>query len=56
MATYEFICTECKKKFDLVMSVAEYGKRKTFRCPDCESSRNVHRRPSDFFALTSKKS
>jgi putative FmdB family regulatory protein len=56
MPTYEFVCTECRKKFDLVLTVAQYEKRKSVRCPNCESSRNVRRRPSGFFALTSKKS
>ena len=56
MPTYEFVCTDCKKSFSLELSMTEYGKRKSFKCPKCESSRHVQRKVSGFFALTSKKS
>ncbi len=56
MPTYEFVCADCKKSFSLVMSLAEYEKRKSFKCPKCESPRHVHRKVTGFFALTSKKS
>ena len=56
MPTYEFICTECKKTFSVVMSMEGYSKRKYFKCPSCESSRHVQRKVTGFFAVTSKKS
>ena len=55
MPTYEFVCTDCRKSFSLQLSMTEYGKRKSFKCPKCES-RHVQRKVSGFFALTSKKS
>ncbi len=56
MPTYEFICSECKKTFSVVMRMEEYSKRKHFKCPSCESSRHVQRKVTGFFAVTSKKS
>jgi putative FmdB family regulatory protein len=53
---YEFICTECRKSFELELSMAGYAKRKSFKCPKCESSRHVQRKVTSFFAVTSKKS
>lgn len=55
MPTYDFVCNDCKKSFSLTMSMAAYAKRKSFKCPKCES-RHVQRRVSAFFAVTSKKS
>lgn len=54
MPTYEFRCSKCNKKFSLVMSMAEYGKKKP-KCPKCGSSK-VEQQIQPFFAVTSKKS
>jgi len=42
MPTYDFICLDCKKRFDLFMTYSEYG-TKPVACPHCSSS-NVRRR------------
>jgi len=54
MPTYEFLCEKCKKSFSLILSVAEYEKKK-FRCPKCKSLK-VKQQISVFQAVTSKKS
>ena len=54
MPVYEFICRNCRKKFEIVKTVAEYGKGKV-KCPKCKSSK-VERRWSSIFTVTSKKS
>ena len=55
MPTYEFFCEKCKKSYDLTMTITEIGKRKTFRCPKCKSTR-FRRQISSFQTITSKKS
>lgn len=42
MPTYEYRCLDCRKRFEIFMSYAEYGKRSVV-CPHCGSS-NVQRR------------
>ncbi len=42
MPTYDFICNNCEKRFDVFMTFSEYGK-KTVHCIHCESG-NVRRR------------
>jgi putative FmdB family regulatory protein len=42
MPTYDFICNNCEKRFDIFMTFSEYGK-KTVHCTHCESD-NVRRR------------
>ena len=54
MPEYQFVCKDCKKRFTLRLSVAEYVKQKA-KCPKC-SSRKVDRRISAFSVQTSKKS
>ena len=54
MPTYEFECQECKKRFDLTMTVSEHEKRKV-TCPKC-GSKNVKQTVSSFQTITSKKS
>jgi putative FmdB family regulatory protein len=55
MPTYEFKCEKCNKKFDLSMTLSEYGKQKKFRCPKCKSTR-VKQQITSFQTVTSKKS
>jgi putative FmdB family regulatory protein len=42
MPTYDFICNNCEKRFDIFMTFSEYGK-KPVHCAHCESD-NVRRR------------
>jgi putative FmdB family regulatory protein len=42
MPTYDFICNNCEKRFDVFMTFNEYGK-KTVHCAYCQSD-NVRRR------------
>ncbi len=42
MPTYDFICNNCEKRFDVFMTFREYGK-KAVHCTHCESE-NVRRR------------
>ena len=57
MPTYEFKCQSCKKRFDLLFSIAEYERaiKKKIKCPKC-ASKNVVRQISAFEVKTSKKS
>jgi putative FmdB family regulatory protein len=55
MPTYEFFCEKCKKSYELAMRIADIEKRKTFRCPECKSTR-FRRQISSFQTITSKKS
>jgi len=43
MPVYDYICLNCKKRFDIFLSYSEYGKR-SVTCPHCNSS-SVRRRP-----------
>lgn len=54
MPQYDFYCKECKKKFSVVLTLAEYEKR-TPSCPKCKG-RKVEQKFATFFAVTSKKS
>jgi putative FmdB family regulatory protein len=54
MPNYEFRCENCKKRFTLTLSIAEYEKKK-FECPKCKS-RKVKQEISSFQTVTSKKS
>jgi putative FmdB family regulatory protein len=42
MPTYDFICNNCEKRFDVFMTLSEYGKKIVY-CAHCESD-NVRRR------------
>jgi putative FmdB family regulatory protein len=54
MPTYEFVCEKCKKRFTLILKIAEYEK-KDFRCPKCKSKK-VTQKIAGFQTITSKKS
>lgn len=57
MPTYEFLCHQCDKTFELSSSVAEYERKRKegIRCPACGSSK-VEQQISSFQVKTSKKS
>jgi putative FmdB family regulatory protein len=42
MPTYDFICNDCKQRFDVFMTYAEYGS-KPAQCSNC-GSKNTRRR------------
>ena|SRR3972149_2626993 len=42
MPLYDFVCLDCKTRFDVFMTYAEYGTR-PITCPSC-GSKNVRRR------------
>lgn len=54
MPRYEFYCDDCKKPFELILTLAEYEKGK-FQCPNC-GKEHTHQEAAAFFAVTSKKS
>jgi putative FmdB family regulatory protein len=55
LATYEFRCLKCGKKFEVILSFAEYDHKKgRTKCPKC-GSRRVSRQISIFEVKTSKK-
>jgi putative FmdB family regulatory protein len=54
MPVYEFFCRDCKKPFEVVLSVAEYDPHKV-ECPGC-GGKKVERRWSSVTAITSRKS
>ncbi len=53
MPHYEFLCHDCQKFFDKILSLADYEEGEIL-CPHC-GSKNVEQRWA-FYALTSKKS
>lgn len=54
MPTYDYVCLNCRKRFDVFMSYAEYGKR-AVHCPHCQSA-NVRRRIGRVRLLRSEES
>ena len=54
MPVYEYICNDCKKSFETVLTLAEHDKER-ISCPHC-GSKNVEQEAAAFFAVTGKKS
>ena len=54
MPVYDYICKECRKSFELVLTLGEHDKN-NIKCPKC-GSKNVEQDAAVFFAVTSKKS
>jgi len=54
MPTYEFVCESCNKSFSVILSLADYEKKK-YKCPKCDSKK-VKQQITAFQAVTSKKS
>jgi putative FmdB family regulatory protein len=54
MPTYEFYCQKCKKPFSVILSIAEYEKKK-FQCPKCKGKK-LEQQISAFQTITAKKS
>jgi putative FmdB family regulatory protein len=53
MPHYEFLCEECKKPFELIMTISEREKSEV-KCPKCKGSKTVPQL-GRFVAQTSKK-
>jgi len=54
MPRYEFVCENCHKPFELIMTISEREKGEV-KCPKCKSS-NVLPQLGGFMVQTSKKS
>lgn len=54
MPVYDYICHDCQKPFELVLSLHEHDEEKV-KCPKC-GSKNVDQEVTAFFAVTGKKS
>jgi len=53
MPVYDYVCNDCHKSFELVLTLKEHDDR--IVCPKC-GSKNVEQEMAEFFAVTSKKS
>jgi putative FmdB family regulatory protein len=51
---YDFLCKNCRKKFDKILRISELEKG-SVKCPRCKSKK-VEQRVAAFSAVTSKKS
>jgi putative FmdB family regulatory protein len=54
MPRYEYLCLDCKKPFEKILTINEHEKNKVV-CPKC-GGRNVEQQAAAFFAVTSRKS
>jgi len=54
MPKYEYLCRNCKKTFEVIMSVQEHEGKKV-SCPTCKKKK-VAQQFSSFYSKTSKKS
>jgi len=54
MPVYDYICNDCHKTFEQVLTLSEHDKN-GITCPHC-GSKNVEQEVAEFFAVTSKKS
>jgi len=51
---YEFYCEDCRRPFEVILTLAEYEKGK-IKCPNCRRE-HIHQEVAAFFVVTSKKS
>jgi putative FmdB family regulatory protein len=54
MPRYEFYCEDCKKPFEILLTLAEHEQDKV-KCPKC-GGKQLQQEAAAFFAVTSKKS
>jgi len=54
MPIYDYFCNDCRKSFELVLTLKEHDAEK-IKCPKC-GGKNVEQAAASFFAVTSKKS
>lgn len=50
---YEFLCHDCKKRFEIKSSLADYEKGLTPNCPECKSKKTTQVLGS-FFTMSGK--
>ena len=53
MPLYGYVCNDCNKTFELVLTLKEHDTE--IKCPKC-GSRNVEQEATAFFAVTGRKS
>ena len=53
MPVYDYICNDCHKPFELVLTLHEH--EEAIKCPKC-GSKNVEQEATAFFAVTGRKS
>jgi len=54
MPVYDYLCQNCHKSFERVLTIREHDSSKV-KCPHCGST-NVQQEAASFYAVTSKKS
>jgi putative FmdB family regulatory protein len=54
MPVYDYVCKDCQKSFELILTLGEHDKGEV-ACPKC-GSKNVEQDAAAFYAVTSKKS
>ncbi|MGA8150886.1 MAG: zinc ribbon domain-containing protein [Terriglobales bacterium] len=54
MPVYDYICKDCNKTFEKIITLTEHEKE-AISCPYC-GSKNVEQEATAFFAVTSSKS
>jgi putative FmdB family regulatory protein len=54
MPHYEYLCTECNKRFSVALTLEEHEKARV-KCPKCGGTK-VEQQWAAFYATTSKKS
>jgi putative FmdB family regulatory protein len=55
MPVYDYICNDCEKPFETVLTLTEHDDKEKIGCPHC-GSKNVEQEAAAFYAVTSKKS
>ena len=55
MASYDFVCGNCRKRFSVTQTFEEHDRQPKPKCPKC-GSRKVEQQISTVFVKTSKKS
>jgi putative FmdB family regulatory protein len=53
MPSYDYRCSECKKKFSVMLSIKEHDAKKV-KCPKC-AGKKVEQQISHFMTKTSRK-
>ena len=54
MPRYEYLCLDCKKPFEKILTLAEHEKEEKMVCPHC-GSQKVAQQATPFFPVTSRK-
>jgi putative FmdB family regulatory protein len=54
MPVYDYICQDCHKPFEKILTLTEHDTEK-LSCPNCGST-HVEQEATEFFAVTARKS